>query len=96
MDFKVLITESAIADLKEIVEFVAQDDSGAAIRLGEKLVDRALTLASLPQRFPLHDQQRGIRKMPLPPFLIFYTCDEGKAVVNILHFWHGARRSPQF
>ena len=41
MDFKVLITESAIADLKEIVEFVAQDDSGAATRLGEKLVDRA-------------------------------------------------------
>jgi plasmid stabilization system protein ParE len=51
MDFKVLITESAIADLKEIVEFVAQDDSGAATRLGEKLVDRALSLASMPQRF---------------------------------------------
>ena len=96
MDFKVLITESAIADLKEIVEFVAQDDSGAATRLGEKLVDRALSLASMPQRFPFHDQQRGIRKMPLPPFLIFYTSDEAGGVVNILHFWHGARRSPRF
>jgi plasmid stabilization system protein ParE len=55
MDFKVLITESALADLKEFVEFVAQDDSGAAIRLGEKLVDPALSLVSMPQRFPLHD-----------------------------------------
>lgn len=27
MDFKLLIAESAIADLKEIVEFVAQDDA---------------------------------------------------------------------
>jgi toxin ParE1/3/4 len=96
MDFKVLIAESAIADLKEIVEFVAQDDSDAAIRLGEKLVDRALSLASMPQRFPFHDQQRGIRKLPLPPFLIFYTCDETGGGVNVLHFWHGARRSPQF
>jgi plasmid stabilization system protein ParE len=38
MDFKVLIAESAIADLKEIVEFVAEDNREAALRLGEKLV----------------------------------------------------------
>lgn len=37
MDFKVLIADSAIADLKEIVEFVAQDNADAATRLGEKL-----------------------------------------------------------
>jgi plasmid stabilization system protein ParE len=92
MDFKVLIAESAIADLKEIVEFVAQDDRKAANRLGNKLVDYALT----PQRFPFHDQRRGIRKMPLPSFLVYYTCDEVAHVVNILHFWHGVRQSPQF
>ena len=69
MDFKVLIAESAIADLKEIVEFVAQDDSDAAINLGNKLIARALSLRTMPQRFPFHDQQRWIRKMPLPPFL---------------------------
>ena len=95
MGFKVRIAGSAIADLKEIVEFVAQDDSDAATRLGNKLVAHALSLATLPQRFSFHDQRRGIRKMPVPPFLIFYTCDEGRGVVNILHFWHGARRSPQ-
>jgi plasmid stabilization system protein ParE len=96
MDFKVLIADSAIADLKEIVEFVAHDDPDAASRLGEKLVDRALSLARMPQRFAFHDEQRGIRKMPLPPFLVFYTCDEVPGVVNVLHFWHGARRSPEF
>jgi plasmid stabilization system protein ParE len=56
MDFKVLITESAIADLKEIVEFVAQDDSAAAIRLGENLDERELNLSKMPQRFPFHDE----------------------------------------
>ena len=40
MDFKVLIADSAIADLKDIVEFVAQHNPYAALRLGEKLVDR--------------------------------------------------------
>jgi toxin ParE1/3/4 len=96
MDFKVLIADSALADLKEIVEFVAQDNREAAIRLGEKLVAHALSLVTLPHRFPFHDKRRGIRKMSLPPFLIFYTCDEAASVVNILHFWHGARRSPEF
>ena len=96
MDFKVLITDNAIADLKEIVEFVAQDDSGVAIRLGEKLVERALSLARMPERFSFHDQSRGIRKMPMPPFQIFYTCNNTEGVVNILHFWHGARRAPEF
>ncbi len=96
MDFKVLIAESAIADLKEIVEFVAHDDADAACRLGLKLIDQALALRTFPARFPFHDQKRKIRKMPLPPFIVFYTCDEVRHDVNVLHFWHGARQPPQF
>jgi len=85
-----------IADLKQIVEFVAEDNPEAAIRLGEKLLGHALSLAKLPQRFPLHDRRRGIRKMPVSPFLIYYQCDEQTSVVNVLHSWHGARRRPEF
>ena len=96
MDFKVLIADGALADLKEIVEFIAEDNPEAATRLGEKLVAHALSLSKMPERFPFHDKRRGIRKMPLPPFLIFYVCDETASVVNILHFWHGARLRPEF
>lgn len=94
MDFKVLITDSAVTDLREIIEFIAEDDPRAAARMGEKLIARALDLATLPERHAHHDAKRGIRKMPLPPYLVFYTCDKSAGVVNILHFWHGARRSP--
>jgi toxin ParE1/3/4 len=96
MDFKVLITDSAISDLKEIVEFVAQDDPAAAGRLGEKLVSHALSLGAMPARFPLFDKQRSIRKMSVPPYLIFYQCDENALAVYILHIWHGARTYPSF
>jgi plasmid stabilization system protein ParE len=68
MDFKVLIAESALGDLKEIVEFVAKDNREAAIRLGEKLVAYALSLATMPQRFAFQDKRRGIRKVLVPPF----------------------------
>ena len=96
MDFQVLIADSALADLQGIVEFVAQDDRDAAIRLGDKLVDCALSLCTLPERFPFHDKSRGIRKLSISPFLIFYLCDEKATIVTILHVWHGARRSPAF
>ncbi len=96
MDFKVLITDTALNDLREIVEFIARDNPQAAARLGEKLIARALTLSTLPERHAFHDISRGIRKMPLSPYLVFYTCEKSAHVVNILHFWHGARNWPEF
>ena len=50
MAWQVLITESALADLREIVEFIAQDDPQAAERMGHRLVARALALAAMPER----------------------------------------------
>jgi len=96
MDFKVLITDSALAGLREIVTFVAHDDPVAALRLGEKLISRVLRLSANPERFAFHDAERGIRKMPLPPYLVFYSCDATARLVHILHFWHGAREWPEF
>ena len=90
MDFKVLISDNAIADLQRIVQFIAQDDSQAALRLGERLITEALQLAAFPMRHAFHDRRRGIRKMPLSPYLVFYSCDEANRIVNVLHFWHGA------
>src|SRR6266496_1466351 len=88
--------EAALERALEDVEAVAEDNPEAAIRLGEKLLAHALSLATFPQRFPFHDRPRGIRKMPVSPFLIYYQCDKESSVVYILHFWHGARRRPEF
>jgi toxin ParE1/3/4 len=96
MAWKVLITDSALADLREIVEFIAQDDPLAAERMGDRLVARVLELATMPDRHPKHDVDRGIRKFPVPPYLVFYDCDHAARQVTILHFWHGARRWPTF
>ena len=62
MDCKVLITDSALLDLQEIVQFVAQDDPAAAARLGTKLIRQAMTLATMPERYAYHDSALGIRK----------------------------------
>jgi len=96
MDYKVLITDAAIYDLAQIIRFVAQDDSISAARVGEKLIGRVSRLATLAERFPLHDKRRAIRKMTVAPYLIFYTIERNAAAVYVLHIWHGARRPPHF
>ena len=96
MDFKVLITDAAVADLKDIVAFVAEDDPAAARRLGVKLIAAGMSLRKMPERFPVHDKVRSIHKMSLPPYLIYYQRDRAAASVYVLHFWHGARRAPRF
>jgi plasmid stabilization system protein ParE len=95
MDFNVLIADSAIADLKEIVEFVAQDDAEARVASVINWSIRRSHCERFRRGFHFM-MRRGIRKMPLPPFLVFYTCDEVRHVVNVLHFWHGARQPPHF
>lgn len=96
MGFQILITDSALEDLKGIVGFIAVDDPAAAVRVGEKLVDQAMSLGIMPTRCPLHDKDRGIRKMTINPYLIYFACDETNNMVHILHFWHGARLNPDF
>ena len=96
MDYKVLITDSALDDLKGIVTFISEDDAVAAVRVGEALIERAISLGTMPARCPYHDAVRGIRKMTASPFIIYYDCEEMNEVVHILHFWHAARLSPEF
>jgi toxin ParE1/3/4 len=96
VDYRVLITDAALDDLKGIVSFIAKDDPHAAVRVGERLIDRALSLGEMPARCPFHDAVRGIRKMTAAPFQIYYCHNEGEGVVHILHFWHAARLFPEF
>lgn len=96
MGYKVVIADSAIENLREIVAFIAQDDPAVAVRVGNKLIDEALTLDQMPARCPIFDLARGVRKMVVAPYLIFFTVDDSAAAVNVIHFWHGARQYPDF
>jgi plasmid stabilization system protein ParE len=48
VDCRVLITDAALDDLKGIVSFIVKDDPRAAVRVGERLIDRALSLGKMP------------------------------------------------
>ena len=94
MDFRVEIKDPAIADLAEIVSYIAQDNPNAATALGNNLLDAALSLAPTPYKGSRYQKLVDIRKLTLRPFKIFYRVNETKKTVEILRFWHSAPSEP--
>lgn len=50
MGFKVILTPQSINDLREAVTFIAQHNPERARTFGNELIDRALSLATFPER----------------------------------------------
>ncbi len=92
MGYRVVFAPQAHARLAEIVRFIAQDDPSAAIRLGDYLVDRAESLAEFPELVTIYRKRPHVRRLLCKPYLIYYRLYAGKQVIEIMDFWHSARR----
>jgi plasmid stabilization system protein ParE len=90
MGYKVILSTLAL-DLEQIVAYIAQNDAGAAERLGHRLLDQADTLRYLPHRGGNVRQRPGLKKLVSRGYLIFYRINEPARCVEILRFWHGAQ-----
>jgi toxin ParE1/3/4 len=98
MDFKVIWSEAAIADLQDICSYIAHHDPKAATRMGHGILDHVRILASFPFIGPTYPRGvRGpLREIVFRPYRIFYDVSETSRSVEILHVWHGAREEPTF
>ena len=96
-DYKVIFGQRCRKDLQEIVSYV-RDASGspeAAERLGMALINKALTLSSLPDRgrvVPELDLSE-VREIIFKSYRIVYRV--AVAEVQVLRFWHAARGVPE-
>ena len=97
MGFKVILTPQSQDDLREIVSFIAQHNRPRAKSFGNELIDRALTLAELPERGRVVPEisDPGVREIVHHPYRIIYEIFPEQNVVYILRFWHGARGEPE-
>ena len=98
MDFKVVWSDEAIADLHKICSHIARDNPEAALRIGHSIVDHVGVLVSFPFIGPTYP--RGslgpLREIVYRPYRIFYDVFEDAHSVEILHVRHGARQEPTF
>jgi toxin ParE1/3/4 len=96
MDFKIIWSDEAIADLRDICSYLAQHDPKTALRTGTGILDHVRILASFPFIGPTYPRgARGpLREIVFRSYRIFYDVSEEMRTVDILHVWHGAREDP--
>jgi toxin ParE1/3/4 len=90
---KVRFSESAAADLYDILSFLIDVNPSAAARVGQAIEITVKRISEFPESAQATDQPR-IRMAPAGRFLylIFYTRTENE--VQIVRVLHGARLRP--
>lgn len=88
---KVVITNTAKADLVGIAEFISQHNPQRAISFVDELLDRCVLLGDTPRAYALVQRYKnyGIRRCINGDYLIFYRISED--FLEIIHILHGAR-----
>ena len=98
MDYKVILSERSIGDLREICKFIAKDNPQAALNVGNRLIKGTSELAHYPQAgkvYCIHEAGKIYHKL-ISGYRVFYRVDTESQIVDILHYRHGARSEPTF
>ena len=96
MDYKIFITEDALADLKILLDYIGADNMNAANRFGSSLLNHVGLLGSFPRLGAPIPHRPDLRELLHAPIRVFYRIREDSSSVDILHFWHSARKPPEF
>ncbi len=97
MGFKVIWTDEAIADLRQLVARISEDNPAAAIRLGEELIRKSLLLGEHPRlgRMLREPKRDTLRELIVRPYRLIYQIDDPASTVKVRVLWHGARQEPE-
>ena len=98
MVYRVVWTDPAITNLRELCEHIAKDNPEATRKLALELIENAESLHALPLRGKIYPKfgDGKIHEIPYRGYRTFYKIYEELKRVDILQIWHGARDEPSF
>src|SRR5712691_5571217 len=98
MDFKIIWSDSAVADLEDVCFYIAQDDPESARQVARGILAHVDILATFPFIGPTYPRgSRGtLRLIVFRSYRIFYDVNEDRESVEILHIWYGSQDEPTF
>ena len=93
---QIIWTEPALADLNDIAEYIAVDNSAAARKLVATILDKTESLGKFPKSGRIPPELKGsrYREIIVGPCRIFYRT--GKTKVYILHVMRAERLLRQY
>ena len=89
MDYKVKLTDHAVAQLQEAVIYISKvlQASTVAKHWAARIKKELASLSTMPARYPLTEEEpwhtEGIHKMSVENFLVYYWINEEKKIVWI-------------
>ena len=94
--YEVRFLQEALADLEEIVLYIANDSTAAALQFRAKVIEKATGLSAFPKRGRLIPDKKmaaaGYRMLAVKPYILFYRIAEN--TVFIYRVIHGASNYP--
>jgi len=94
--FNVHFLQEALDDLEEIVLYIAQDSRQSALRMHDRIIEKANDLAIFPKRGRLVPDKKmaeaGYRMLGIMPYIAFYRVIDRR--VFIYRVLHGATNYP--
>ena len=94
MGWKIIFAPRARDRLVEIVQFIGQDDPQAAVRFGDYLIDRAESLVNFPELGTPYRKRANVRRLLCKSYYLYYRVDRKEQTIEIMDYWHSARREP--
>jgi toxin ParE1/3/4 len=95
--YALVITEAAEADLDGIADYFSYElkEPIAALHQLARIEEAMTTLEELPERHGIvqdkYLESKGIRKLLMDNYLIFYTVNKSINTINIVRVLHGRR-----
>jgi toxin ParE1/3/4 len=93
MAFRIVWSKTALADLRDLVRYIARDDRQVAKRFGDLIVTKVQSLQAFPRigRIVPEFRDDHLRELIMAPYRIVYEIDDEMMTLTILRIWHGAR-----
>lgn len=88
---KLRFERGALADLDDILSYIASDSREAAARLATGIEQAAARIAETPYLGEVTSKSR-FRRLPVGNYLIVYEIGEDEVIIHYIR--HGARRRP--
>ena len=97
MAFKIVWSQTAVEDLKGIVQYIALDNPEAAAKLADRIIQHIEAASNLPfsNRAVPEKAEESVREAILKPYRLIYQVDTDHNVIHILRIWHASRGIPE-
>jgi|ERR1044072_1711315 plasmid stabilization system protein ParE len=97
MDYQVVLSPSARADLRDIVRSISFDAPDRALQFGRFLISQTRRLVRTPElgRIVPEFEDPFIRELIVRSYRVVYRVDHSRHLVEVIRFWHAARGTPE-